>query len=180
MRPYKREKRIHKPVMAREVIASLGFASNAHLKHQARIGAGKKKSTKIIDATVGTGGHSEELVKRGGQIFGIDTDAKMLKIARENLRQACPTPHQNGGRCFTLIHGNFKDIDKSSVSIYGDEFEINSEHGEFQLNCLMMKFDRQELIAELSPGLVELTVTGELDDGRPFEGSDIIRVIVCG
>ncbi len=43
-----------------------------------------------------------------------------------------------------------------------------------------MKFDRQELISYLSVGDVTLTVTGELNDGTPFEGSDTIRVINKG
>jgi len=45
---------------------------------------------------------------------------------------------------------------------------------------LVAKFDRQDLEG-VSPGdAVELTVTGELADGTPFEGSDTIRVIDKG
>lgn len=41
----------------------------------------------------------------------------------------------------------------------------------------MVKFDRSEVAAILSPGdAVELTVTGELTDGTLFAGSDTIRV----
>jgi len=47
---------------------------------------------------------------------------------------------------------------------------------------LMVKFDRQSVIAYIigqgiTSGNVMLTVTGNLDDGTAFEGSDIIRVI---
>lgn len=42
---------------------------------------------------------------------------------------------------------------------------------------LMVKFDRSATQTLLKPGYVELTVTGRLTDGTPFEGSDIIRVI---
>lgn len=41
---------------------------------------------------------------------------------------------------------------------------------------LMVKFDRQDVIALLSAGEATLTVTGEVD-GTPFEGTDTIRVI---
>ena len=46
---------------------------------------------------------------------------------------------------------------------------------------LMVKFDRSAVEAILEPAEeVELTVTGELNDGTAFEGSDIIQVINKG
>ena len=43
---------------------------------------------------------------------------------------------------------------------------------------LMVKFDRQDVIAILEPGdNVEIKITGELNDGTHFEGIDYIRVI---
>lgn len=44
-------------------------------------------------------------------------------------------------------------------------------------NDLMVKFDRQELIALLEPGEQIIDLTGRLWDGRPIAGFDIIRVI---
>lgn len=42
----------------------------------------------------------------------------------------------------------------------------------------MVKFDRQKVIALLDPGdAVTLTVTGQLNDGTGFQGSDTIRVV---
>jgi len=42
---------------------------------------------------------------------------------------------------------------------------------------LIVKFDREDLDGVPTGGAVELTVTGELTDGTPFEGTDTIRVI---
>ena len=54
------------------------------------------------------------------------------------------------------------------------------DHDDDGIPDLMVKFDRQELIPFLKVGDAELTVTGELVDGIPFEGSDTIRVIRPG
>lgn len=42
---------------------------------------------------------------------------------------------------------------------------------------LMVKFDRQDLIGLLVPGDATLTIKGKLNDGTPFKGSYVIRVI---
>lgn len=86
----------HEPVMVREALEGL------HIK----------KFGKYIDATVGTGGHTEEIVKGGGDILGIDLDPLMLEAAEMRLKEACPTSNQKGLGSYRFIRGNFKDIDK--------------------------------------------------------------------
>ena len=86
----------HEPVLAREV------AQGLHIDNQAR----------IIDATVGTGGHSLEFLKMGAGVLGIDADSGMLKLAEERLKAACPAPNVKVGCFFTLTHGNFREIDE--------------------------------------------------------------------
>lgn len=83
---------MHEPVLVGEVIDLL------HIQNQAY----------YIDATVGAGGHSCEIIKRGGRVLGIDADESMLKLANEKLT-ACPSPDSVGGS-FTLVHGNFSQI----------------------------------------------------------------------
>lgn len=43
---------------------------------------------KYIDATLGGGGHSEEIVKRGGILLGIDQDPEAVSFASERLKKA--------------------------------------------------------------------------------------------
>lgn len=61
----------------------------------------------IVDATVGTGGHSLEIVRQilpAGRLIAIDRDEESLNIARERLGQF-------KNNC-TFVYGNFVDIDK--------------------------------------------------------------------
>lgn len=85
--------------MVREVIKFLGL-DKTHFK----------KQTRFIDATLGNGGHTLEIVKKGGEVLGIEADPEMLKIARNRLNEACPGFEEK--QSFKLIQGNFKDIDK--------------------------------------------------------------------
>lgn len=62
---------------------------------------------KYIDATLGGGGHSEEIVKRGGILLGIDQDPEAVSFASERLKKACPgfTPP-------IFAKGNFANISR--------------------------------------------------------------------
>jgi len=57
--------------------------------------------SKIIDCTLGTGGHSAAIIDADGQVLGIEADPKMLAIAKERL----------SGTDAKLVLGNFVDID---------------------------------------------------------------------
>ncbi len=70
------------------------------------------------------------------------------------------------------------DIDVDTVMLND---AVLAEWGEVQDAMLMVKFDRSEVQAILEPSEeVEITVTGELYDDTPFEGSDTIKVIDKG
>lgn len=77
----------HETVLVEEVIEGL------HIKNQA----------KYIDATLGNGGHTIEILKHGGQVLGIERDPEMLKIARERIAS------EEIENC-KLVIGNFVDI----------------------------------------------------------------------
>ena len=55
------------------------------------------------------------------------------------------------------------------------------ERWDYQDDVLMLKFDRQELIAILEVGeSVEIKMAGKWEDGTAFEAYDSIRVIARG
>ncbi|MEK7112742.1 MAG: 16S rRNA (cytosine(1402)-N(4))-methyltransferase RsmH [Patescibacteria group bacterium] len=77
----------HEPVLVDEVLSHLA----------------PLKKARIVDSTLGTGGHTLEMVKKGAVVLGIDADAKMLEVARKRLEEASGS--------FRLIHDNFRNID---------------------------------------------------------------------
>ncbi len=68
-----------------------------------------------------------------------------------------------------------EDIDIGTVML---NETIPAERSDIQDVVLMVKFDRSDVQDMLEPGdEVEVTVSGELTDGTPFEGTDTIRVL---
>lgn len=66
-----------------------------------------EKGKLILDATIGCGGHAEEILKRitpGGKLIGIDCDKKALKIAEGRLSRFKES--------LELIYDNFINLDK--------------------------------------------------------------------
>lgn len=78
----------HVPVMLREVIDLLD----------------PKPGAVYVDATLGTGGHTEIILKRGGRVIGIDVDQEILNIAKERLARF--------GERITYIYANFSKLNQ--------------------------------------------------------------------
>lgn len=47
-----------------------------------------RKDSRYIDATLGLGGHSLEILKRGGRVLGVEVDERSLGEARKRLEEA--------------------------------------------------------------------------------------------
>src|SRR5512146_2374398 len=81
----------HRPVMVREAVEFLKVQPDGN----------------YIDATVGAGGHAEQILKvlesGSGRLLGIDRDPVALRIAHDRLK--------NFGERVSLVEGNFADID---------------------------------------------------------------------
>jgi len=62
----------------------------------------------VLDATIGGGGHSKEILKRitpGGRLIGLDADESAVKIASETLKEFAGS--------FKLINENFRSLDRA-------------------------------------------------------------------
>lgn len=58
-----------------------------------------REGMRIVDATLGRGGHSEALLEAGAEVFGIDRDSEAIEESRARLERFGPR--------FTAIHGTF-------------------------------------------------------------------------
>jgi 16S rRNA (cytosine1402-N4)-methyltransferase len=66
----------------------------------------------IVDATIGTGGHSKAILERivpKGKLIGIDRDQESLAVARERLSEYANSCE--------FVHGNFAEIDNILASL---------------------------------------------------------------
>ncbi|HUS59870.1 MAG TPA: 16S rRNA (cytosine(1402)-N(4))-methyltransferase RsmH [Nevskiaceae bacterium] len=81
--------RFHKPVLLKEIINYLKVI----------------RGEKYIDATIGGGGHAQQILSLGGKILGIDCDPEAIKAAGRCLPTACPTS-------WRLVQGNFVHLKK--------------------------------------------------------------------
>lgn len=82
----------HKPVLLKEAIEFLNV----------------KPGKKYIDATVGGGGHTAAILRKGGTVLGIDTDPEAVRFAKEFLAAEVSIFNSQ----FSIVQGNFKDIEK--------------------------------------------------------------------
>lgn len=67
---------------------------------------------RVIDCTLGTGGHSEALTAKGCEVLGIEADPKILAIAKERL-----------GKAVKMVLGNFSDLDEIAKENGFDEVD---------------------------------------------------------
>ncbi|MBL7159776.1 16S rRNA (cytosine(1402)-N(4))-methyltransferase RsmH [Candidatus Microgenomates bacterium] len=83
----------HKPVLLKEVIEALNI----------------RKGKKYIDATFGGGGHTKEILKRGGLVLGIDQDSETIsKLKTKNEKVKTYIKNKK----LILKKGNFRNLKK--------------------------------------------------------------------
>jgi len=84
----------HKSVLLKEIIQGL------------RVEKGKK----YIDATLGGGGHSFEILRLGGIVLGIDVDRDAIEHIESEIKNK--NSKLKNPENLTVARGNFRDIDK--------------------------------------------------------------------
>lgn len=111
----------HVPVLKQEVVDGLAVSPDK----------------RYIDATTGAGGHSREIIKKGGILLGIDQDQSALDIARKTLETGSATKPQG---TWKLAYGNFRDIENIATR----EGFTNVDGILFDLGVSSMQLDTPE------------------------------------
>jgi 16S rRNA (cytosine1402-N4)-methyltransferase len=106
-----------------------------------------REGGKYIDATLGLGGHSLEILKRGGRVLGIDADEGSLEEARGLVKSAVPSAHATSK--IQLVQGNFKDIKKIAsendfVPCDGVLFDLGMSSWQLERSGRGFSFQRDE------------------------------------
>jgi len=71
------------------------------------------QQAQIIDATVGSAGHTLELVRAGANVLGIDLDREMLEKAGKRLEETGSYKQSlKGVPPYKLVYGNFRNIEE--------------------------------------------------------------------
>ena len=159
-------KNLHSPVLKREVLVYLRVSELAHLKDKA----------KFIDATLGLGGHTEEFVKSGVRVLGIEADPNSLELSKIRLRSACPGANESvHAPSYTLKLGNFKDIDEiaqaagfsGAVGVLIDlgisSFQLDDTSRGFSFNELSSPLDMR--IDRVNQGVTAANLLSSLNKG---------------
>lgn len=145
----------HKPVLLKETIDFLNV----------------RKGEKYIDATLGGAGHTEEILKRGGFVLGIDVDEDALDFVRNKRNEI--ENFQN----LTLAYGNFKDIDKIAHLYNFDKVKgiiLDLGVSSFQIDTLERGFSYQKngpldmrmdkTLSVTAADLLKILTKGELNE----------------
>jgi 16S rRNA (cytosine1402-N4)-methyltransferase len=121
-----------------------------------------------IDATLGNGGHTLEILKKGGIVYGIDLDVNNLKLATERINQ------EGFKDNFIPVHSNFvniKNIYKNTIKnkVNGIIFDLGLSRNQQKSQKRGFSFDDTEsLDMRLDPKLQTLTAE-EIINTAPFE-----------
>ena len=84
-----KQNKYHEPVLKEEILKLIEENNSSN--------------TRVIDATLGTGGHTSEFLKKGWKTLGIEADSSMLEIAKERLSKE---------KNVYFVKGNFRNIDE--------------------------------------------------------------------
>ena len=75
---------------------------------------------------------------------------------------------------------NVADVDTATILLQGQIQMQELAWSDEVTREIMLRFDRVDVQTVLSPGNIEVTITGSFTDGTPFEGSAIVKVINKG
>jgi len=126
--------REHIPVLLKEVLAEFD----------------PEKKKKFIDATLGFGGHTEELLKRESSVLGIDWDPEVVEKTKKRLSICCPEAS------LSVVNGNFRNLKEiarrnSFCPVDGVLFDLGISRWHYKKAERGFSFEDESLDMRISP-----------------------------
>jgi 16S rRNA (cytosine1402-N4)-methyltransferase len=130
-----------------------------------------KPKGNYIDATLGGGGHSIEILERGGRVLGLDVDIDAIEYVKSRIKNQ----KAGVGNNLTLVKGNFRDIAKLArengfdnasgivfdFGVSGHQLDTKERGFSFRYDSLLdMRMDQDLKIKALD--LLKVLTRGEL------------------
>ncbi len=111
-----------------------------------------RETTKVVDATLGLGGHTKALLEKRAQVLSLEWDPEVLAITKKRLNNYCP------GASYELAKTNFANIasvaeKKGFVPVDAVLFDLGISQWHYQQAERGFSFSDQELDMRLNPEL---------------------------
>lgn len=128
-----------------------------------------REGKKYIDATLGGGGHTVEILKRGGIVLGIDVDEEAIKYVEFRIQSS----EFRVGRELFLVRGNFRNIDEIARSkgfdrVWGIIFDLGVSS--YQLDTVRRGFSFQK----------DAALDMRMDEDLKIKASDLVNILTKG
>lgn len=140
----------HKPVLLQEAIDALQIT----------------QGEKYIDCNFGGGGHTAEILKRGGKVLAFDVDKQAIEFGRNKFRKEIEN------RSLALVNANFREIDNVAKEKGWEKETVSGILYDLGLSTFQLKkegkgfsFEDQEILDM------------RMDDNLSVKASDLLVVL---
>lgn len=158
----------HIPVLLKETMAALK----------------PRKGQTAVDCTVGLGGHSAELLRRGVKLIGLDLDPSNLERARETLGTSVTLVHANFAALPSILAGETVDMVLADLGVSSPHLDDPGRGFSYRKDGpLDMRMDptRGEPASAVVDRLSEEALAAALRDlGGEEDAEAVARAIVAG
>lgn len=107
------------------------------LLHEAITGLKIEKGEKYIDCTLGGGGHTAEILKKGGLVLGIELDSYAIERCRYKFKSEI----KKGD--LKIVQANFKNIDKIIRNVGWGQTKVSGVLYDLGLSTFQLKVEKR-------------------------------------
>ena len=140
----------HKPVLLQEAINALQIT----------------QGEKYIDCNFGGGGHTAEIIKKGGIVLALDIDTQAIEFGKEKFKKEIEN------RSFTLVKANFREIDIVAKDLDWEKETVSGILYDLGLSTFQLKKENKGFSFE-DQGILDMRV----DDSLSVTASDLLVVL---